>query len=134
MDDWDGLDVETKTLEDWTFWLTNGDWHLDPQGGGVDTFVLEGLDVGTEELVEGWVFTTGDWHLDAQGGVWGEVAVDDWGGLDAENEEPVEGLLFWVPIGDWHLTPQGGERGEGDVEVWEAGIGEMIADWLTTGD
>lgn len=50
VDGWDGLDVETKKLEDWTFWLTNGDWHLDPQGG-VDTFVLEGLDVGTEELV-----------------------------------------------------------------------------------
>lgn len=63
----------------------------------------------------------------------GEVSVDDWGGLDEENEKPVEGLLFWV-VGDWHLTPQGGERGEGDVEVWEAGIGEMIADWLTTGD
>lgn len=63
----------------------------------------------------------------------GEVAVDDWGGLDEENEKPVEGLLFWV-VGDWHLTPQGGERGEGDVEVWEAGIGEMIADWLTAGD
>lgn len=50
VDGWDGLDVETKKLEDWTFRLTNGDWHLDPQGG-VDTFVLEGLDVGTEELV-----------------------------------------------------------------------------------
>lgn len=35
VDVWDGLDVEMETLENWVFWLTNGDWHLDPQGGGV---------------------------------------------------------------------------------------------------
>lgn len=55
MDDWDGLDEGTKEMEeDWVFWLTIGDWHLDPQGerGDVAVDVWEGLGVDVEVTVE----------------------------------------------------------------------------------
>lgn len=43
------------TLEDWLFWGTEGDWHLDPQRGEhgeVAVNVWEGLDEGREEMLE----------------------------------------------------------------------------------
>lgn len=76
------------------FWLTIGDWHLDPQGGAVVEEVWEGLNVGTEEILEDWVFwlTIGDWHLEPQGEGCGDVAVVLWEGLDVE--------AFWLTNGD----------------------------------
>lgn len=81
------------------FWLTIGDWHLDPQGEVV-LEVWGGLDAETEETVEEWAFwlTIGDWHLDPQGGQGGDVAVAFWEGLNAEEEMTVEAL--WLTIGD----------------------------------
>lgn len=35
------------------FWLTIGDWHLDPQGGET---VVDSLEAGPEEIAEDWVF------------------------------------------------------------------------------
>lgn len=47
-DDWFGLDVETGiTVE--VFWLTIGDWHLEPQGGDTGNVVV---DVGFSLVVE----------------------------------------------------------------------------------
>ena len=71
------MNGELETVEDWGFWLTAGDWHLDPQGGesgDVTVGVTEGLDVGRETAVDDlllWL-ALGDWHLVLQGGETGE--------------------------------------------------------------
>ena len=52
---WEGLGETTVEV----FWLTIGDWHLDPQGGErgeVAADICEGLTVVVELTVENWIF------------------------------------------------------------------------------
>lgn len=63
---WEDLDVEMETtVEDWVFWFTIGDWHLEPQEGERGEVVVEvwkGLEAETEEVLADWVLwlTIGD--------------------------------------------------------------------------
>lgn len=96
-------------MENWVFWLTAGDWDLDPQGGVCGEVAGDfwgGLDVEKVTPVEDLLFwlPIGDWHLALQGGERGEGDVEVWD---------------WLTIGDWHLEPQGGEHGEMAVDVCE---------------
>lgn len=54
--------------EDWLFWLTIGDWHLEPQGGergeaaaNVCDVLGVVVDVRVDNRIVGLVI--GDWHL-----------------------------------------------------------------------
>lgn len=95
------------------FWITSGDWHLEPQGEGerakVAVDIWEGLgeekEAGVEDLF--WLII-GDWPLALQDEEIGEVAevCEGW------KAETVEVVVDWLTIGEWHLEPQGGEHGE----------------------
>lgn len=53
---WDGLGVYMEVaVEDWVYWFTTGDWHLEPQGGERGEVVFEvwqGLNSGMEEILD----------------------------------------------------------------------------------